>query len=114
MSTGQPPLHGTEARGARQAEVTDSALPFPVMRDEVGGRGPSMPGREDSGGAEEQGSFFFFLSFFLGPHLWHLEIPRLGVESELQLPACTTATARPGPSEPRLQPTPQLVVTLDP
>ena len=38
-------------------------------------------------------SFFFFLSFFLfffffclfGPHLWHIEVPRLGVESELQL-----------------------------
>ena len=30
--------------------------------------------------------FFFFHSFFfLGLHLWHMEIPRLGVESELQL-----------------------------
>ena len=28
--------------------------------------------------------FFFFL---LGPHLRHTEVPRLGVESELQLPA---------------------------
>ena len=28
--------------------------------------------------------FFFFL---LGPHLQHMEIPRLGVESELQLSA---------------------------
>jgi len=27
--------------------------------------------------------------------LWHLEVPRLGVESELQLPAYTTATATP-------------------
>ena len=28
--------------------------------------------------------FFFFLSFvFLGPHLWHMEGPRLGFESEL-------------------------------
>ena len=36
----------------------------------------------------------FFLSFvFLGPHLWHMEVPRLGVQSELQLPAYTTATA---------------------
>ena len=26
-------------------------------------------------------SFFFFV--FLGPHLWHIEIPRLGVKSEL-------------------------------
>ena len=30
---------------------------------------------------------------FLGPHLWHLEALRLGVESELLLPAYTTATA---------------------
>ena len=40
-------------------------------------------------------SFFSFLFFFcfLGLYLRHMEIPRLGVESELQLPACTTATA---------------------
>ena len=30
---------------------------------------------------------------FLGPHLQHMEVPRLGVKSELQLPAYTTATA---------------------
>ena len=36
-------------------------------------------------------SFFFFF-FFLGLHLWHMEVPRLGVELELQLPAYTTAT----------------------
>ena len=30
------------------------------------------------------------LFFFLGPHLRHVEFPRLGVESELQLLACTT------------------------
>ena len=30
---------------------------------------------------------FFFPFCFLGLHLWHTEIPRLGVESELQLPA---------------------------
>ena len=32
---------------------------------------------------------FFFFFFFFGPHLWHMEGPRLGVESELQLPAYT-------------------------
>ena len=38
--------------------------------------------------------FFIFLSFgFLGLHPWHMEVPRLGVQSELQLLACTTATA---------------------
>ena len=32
---------------------------------------------------------FFF--FFLGPYLQHMEVPRLGIELELQLPAYTTA-----------------------
>ena len=34
---------------------------------------------------------FFYL--FLGPHPWHMEVPRIGVKSEPQLPAYTTATA---------------------
>ena len=38
---------------------------------------------------------FFFFSF-VGLHLRHTEVPRLGVTSELQLP--TFATATPGPS----------------
>ena len=38
-------------------------------------------------------SFFFFV--FLGPHPQHMEVPRPEVESELQLPACPTATAMP-------------------
>ena len=42
-------------------------------------------------------SYFFFFCF-LGLHPWHMEIPRLGVESELQLPVCTTATAISDPS----------------
>ena len=29
---------------------------------------------------------------------WHLKVPRLGVESELQLLACATATATRNPS----------------
>ena len=35
-------------------------------------------------------SFFFFFFFFLfqGLHLRHVEVPRLGVKLELQLPAC--------------------------
>ena len=38
---------------------------------------------------------FFFFYFFLGPYPQHMEVPRLGVESEPQLAACTTATAMP-------------------
>ena len=34
--------------------------------------------------------------FFLGSHLQHMEVPRLGVELELQLPAYATATATAG------------------
>ena len=34
-----------------------------------------------------------FIYLFLGPHPRHMEVPRLGVKSELQLLACTTATA---------------------
>ena len=37
-------------------------------------------------------SFFFFF-VFLGLNLQHMEVPRLGIESELQLLAYTTATA---------------------
>jgi len=29
--------------------------------------------------------FFFFVFVFLGLHPWHMEVPRLGVELELQL-----------------------------
>ena len=36
---------------------------------------------------------FLFLFFFLGPHPWHMEVPRLGVLSKLWLPASVTATA---------------------
>ena len=43
-------------------------------------------------------NFYLFTYLFLGPHLWHMEVPRLGVKSELQLPAYTTATATPDPS----------------
>ena len=70
---------------------------------------------------------FLFFFFFLGPHLRHMEVPRLEVQLELQLPAYTTATATQDPShvcnlhhshsnsgsKPRLQPTPQLMATLD-
>ena len=41
-------------------------------------------------------SYIFF--FFGGLHLQHMEVPRLGVELELQLPAYATATALSDPS----------------
>ena len=46
-------------------------------------------------GCQEKALFFFLFFFFvfLGLNLWHMEIPRLGIKSELQLLAYTTATA---------------------
>ena len=41
-------------------------------------------------------NFFFF--WFLGPYLRHNEVPRLGVEFELQLSAYATLTATWDPS----------------
>lgn len=34
----------------------------------------------------------FFVFYFLGPHPWHMKVPSLGVDSELQLPGYATAT----------------------
>ena len=42
--------------------------------------------------------FIIYLFCFLGPHPQHMEVPRLGVKSELQLPAYATATATSDPS----------------
>ena len=51
--------------------------------------------------------FFSFLFFcFLGLHLWHMDVPRLGTEWELQLPAYTIAAAT-WASKPHLRSTPQ-------
>ena len=41
---------------------------------------------------------FIYLFLLLRAESRHMDVPRLGVESELQLPACTTATAMPDPS----------------
>ena len=57
--------------------------------------------------------WLFIDLFFLGPHLQHMEVPRVGVKSELWLPAYTTAIATQDPRL-SLQPTPQLTAMLDP
>ena len=62
--------------------------------------------------------FCFFLLCFLGPHLKHVAVPRLGFQSELQPPAWATATSLShshsnARSEPSLQTTPQLTATPD-
>ena len=51
---------------------------------------------------------------FLEQHLGHMEVPRLGVESELQLPACAAAAATQNPSHIHPRPKLQLVEIWDP
>ena len=41
---------------------------------------------------------FYFIFVFWGLHLRHMQVPRLGVTLELQLPVCMTAIATPDPS----------------
>ena len=56
---------------------------------------PAVLTRDHANMLTHDHSFFFF---FLGLHLQNTEVPRRGVESELQPPAYTTATATPDPS----------------
>ena len=49
-------------------------------------------------GFEHQEMGLTLLLLFLGPHVQHMEVPMLGVKSELQLLAYSTATAMPDPS----------------
>ena len=57
--------------------------------------------------------YYFVFWPFLGPLLQHMEVPRLGVQSELQPPAYGGATAT-WASKPCLQPPLQLMATPDP
>ena len=58
---------------------------------------PLLAGGEGFPGKDTEKPRLIFLIFFLGPHLRHMEVPRLGVDSELQLPTYTTATATSDP-----------------
>ena len=48
--------------------------------------------------SDGNGIIIIVVLLFLGLHLQYIEVPRLGVESELQLPAYATVTAMPEPS----------------
>ena len=60
-------------------------------------------------------SFFFFFSAFLGPHPWHREIPRLGLEGWIRAVADGLRHSHSNTrSEPCLQAKLQFTVMLDP
>ena len=61
---------------------------------------------------EPEMSIIIIIFALLGPQPQHMDVPGLGVESELQVLAYTTATITG--SEPHLQSTPQLMAMPDP
>jgi len=69
------------------------------QEDSSGLEGLLVGGSPASGSDPSHLEFTFFIFyFFLGPHLRDMEVSRLGVKLELQLPAYTTATVTPDPS----------------
>ena len=60
-------------------------------------------------------SFFSFIFFFyfLGPHMWHMEVPRLGIEFRATAASLCHSHSNMG-SKPRLWPVAQLTSVPDP
>ena len=56
---------------------------------------PSVPSMGKQKTKQNKILLYFFIFCFLGLHPQHVDVPRLGVESELYLLAYTTATAMP-------------------
>ena len=54
-----------------------------------------LPAKKVSDDCNSEGKIFvlFCFLFFLWPYLWHMEVPGVGVEPELQVPAYTTVIA---------------------
>ena len=84
-SGGQPRGH-LQGKDEKESQVAGAGAPFLP-----GVRAIAPPLR--SGQGKLHCVPFPQSSFFLGPHPRQMEVPRLGVSSELQLPAYATATA---------------------
>ena len=52
----------------------------------------------ETGNRKSAENWAYVYFFFLGPHEWHVEIPRLRIKLELHLQACATTTATPDAS----------------
>ena len=63
---------GDKVRGEK-ARPTETAAPDALIQSTA----------VCTGGVENHTRHFIFIFCFLGQHLWHVEVPRLGVQSEL-------------------------------
>ena len=59
--------------------------------------GPLLPAEDNPGSFAFLGGSFYVLTKICGLRPRHMEVPRIGVKSELQLPAYTTAHGSAGP-----------------
>ena len=84
---------GSLGRG-RKGQVAIHYLHFPSLQPQISYCQVSTVLQDLT---SEQQFFFFFFLVFSGLHQRHMEIPRLGVESELCPLAYATATATPDP-----------------
>ena len=92
---GQGSLQSHPAAPTEVGVVSDGGVPESLLESSACGPRLSRAPRS----ASDLPHFLSSLpSSLLSPHLWHMEVPRLGVPSKLQLPAYSTATARWDPS----------------
>ena len=80
---------GPQGQWTHQAPLLTHQPPWPMGLQLQNTRSKKISGRRRQGIKPGMAT----PPFFLGPRLWHMEIPRLGVESALQGPAYPTATA---------------------
>ena len=78
------------AVGKRGGQIHERRLLCPSEATSIS-MGKDTPGQDIC-------DWFFFSLCFLQPHLQHIEVPRLGIELELQVPAYTPAQGHTGSS----------------
>ena len=71
---------------SRHKRVLEEMLSAPTAPLAQRNPGPDIPTFKTTSGCLNYNDLFFINNFFfvfLGPYQWHMEVPRLGVQSEL-------------------------------
>ena len=91
-------MGGTKGAPAGTGAGEDKSIASPLGKVGLWGTALATTGHGKDGQRRrsEPASFCLFVFcflLFLGLHLWHMDVPKLGVQWDLQSPAYTTATA---------------------
>ena len=92
----KPRYHMAHLCSTRRGTICSISVPHPTSACGETLRG-NLSGSKSTIIKKKKKIFFFFF-FFLGLDPWHMKVPRLGVQSELQLLVYATTTATPDPS----------------